>query len=143
MRKSEGDTQNKRTLAPGLALGCDQAVAIFKRWEMREKRGRLQYMFYKTTRDKHPCEKPKAENKKKRKISKAPTHRQEKINRSCQESINKPIIKVMTKSKSRKRGSAKKQGKENSKDNWRGPREQASEVSPAKIRNKDKTQVQS
>ena len=137
------EEESKRTSPlPGLALGCEPAEVEFRTWEKRERRGVLKPMFNWKVKPRQNHLKPKPViNNKKEKSDKDVTTKSEKVDRTCRESVDKTIFKIM--SRGRRRGLKKaKQREIHEKDRlWRGPREQPSEIPVQRQINKKEPQV--
>ena len=114
---------------PGLALGCEPAEVKFQPWERRERRRGLKSVFnWKVKPQQHHSQPKPVKNKKEEKRNKknVATKPAKVDDRTCQESIDRTILKTM--SRGRRSGLKTKQGAISEKDGWRGPRQQPSEL---------------
>ena len=109
--KTTADEEPKRTSPlPGLALGCEPAEVKFQQWERRKKQGVLKSMFKWKVNSKQPYVEPNPENKNKEESpDNTLAKKQEKVDRTCQENIDRTIIKILSR-RSRRSGLKKKQG---------------------------------
>ena len=135
----------KTSPLPGLALGCEpQPGDDFKGWEEREKGGALKSMFFwkghSVSGPPPPLSQPERKKEEKKKPSKLSTFNPPSLIMGCSESIDQAVYKLLT--KQRGKSSRQKQKTAFKRDEWRGPREQLSEV-PARRKVSNKKGVSS